>query len=569
MANQYQEWTNENIEFLKGNYTKMTDEEIGIALGRSTSGVNTKRKRLKLKRDKPLLKQKNKTDRKVYTEEESKEQLIQLFNKLKRPPTIKEGSLYEMKPARCWYVKRYGSIENACAHYGLMEKPLSVEERMDISIVELRNMSEQLARIPFRDEYEQMRINGYSMFPLKKYFNMTYSQICDKYLIDFKEIIPDGYKKCSACGALKLTSDFGIDSCAKSGFTSNCKICDYFKRNKLIVPNGWTEEECLIVIDNILNEKVKHVNDLCEILHRELEDIIYLIKDDIPMGNKPVNVKYNCSYCGKEDHKTLSVYLKNKEYFCSSDCYWKYKKEFEPRGEDHYTYNRIEKKCDNCGTDIKVIPWGLENYSHNFCSQKCYWEFRGKYYIGENHPQYGVERTPEQKRKMRIVTTNLYTNGTFERKTKPQIKVDEMLTELNIKYENEYNCKYYSIDNYLTDYNLMIEINGDYFHSNPLRFSELNQMQVKGIVRDKRKRTYIKRYKDIDVLYLWETDINKHPELCRELILEYVNNKGAIDNYNSFNYSLIDGKLVLNEDLVTPYVDWDIKHINAIKKEIV
>jgi len=170
---------------------------------------------------------------------------------------------------------------------------------------------------------------------------------------------------------------------------------------------------------------------------------------------------------------------------------------------------------------------------------------------------------------MRIATVKSYENGTYKRRTKPQIKVDEILDDLNMVFKNEYNCKYYAIDNYLPDHNLMIEVNGDYFHSNPLKFTKLNTMQIKGITRDKRKRTYIKRYKEIDVLYLWESDINNKQEMCKELILEYVNNKGILSNFNSFNYSLVEGELLLNDDIIIPYIDWDIKNINLIRKDII
>jgi len=559
-------WTEFEFNFLKENYLKMTDEEIGKVLGRSTNGVNTKRKRLKLKRKEPQQKKEIKEKQNLYTEESAKQQLVNIFNELKRPPTKEDGKIHKMKPARDWYVDKYGSIENACVHYGLIEKPLSIEERMNISIVELRKVAEQLGRVPFYYEYEKMKTKGYTKYPLQNHFNMPYSQICNKYLNDFKEIIPDGYKKCSICGKLKQLFEFGDHFSDASNLRCSCKLCDYFKRNTLMVPIGWTEEECVIIIDNILNEKITYINDLCNILDRKLEDIILLLDKDIKISNKPLNVKYNCSFCGKEESKPLSVYLKNKEYFCSSECYWNFKRECEPKGEDHPSYNRVEKKCDNCGEDIKVIPWGIENHHHNFCSQKCYWEFRSKYYIGEKHSQFGLKKTTEQKRKMRIATVKSYENGTFKRRTKPQIKVDEMLDDLNMVFKNEYNCKYYAIDNYLSEYNLMIEVNGDYFHSNPLKFTELNTMQIKGIIRDKRKRTYIKRYKEIDVLYLWESDINDKLEMCKELILEYVNNKGILSNYNSFNYSLVEEKLVLNKDIVVPYIDWDSVSINQLKK---
>ena len=569
MANQFPEWTNEDVQYLKDNYLKMTDEEMGIVLNRSKEGVKTKRTRLKLKREKQLLSNKTKEKIELYSEENSKAQLVRIFNIIKRPPTKEDAKLYKMKPARDWYVDKYGSIENACACFGLIEKPLSVEERMDISIIELRKVAEQLGRIPFCDEYVEMKDKGYSKYPLQKHFNMPYSQICDKYLSDFKDIIPDGYKKCSICKEIKEIFEFGDHSYGASNVRCSCKLCEYLKRNNIVIPSGWTEEECKILIDNILNEKVMYINDLCDILHKKLEDIIYLLTNDIIIGNKPLNVKYNCSYCGKEESKHLSVYIKNKECFCLSECYWNFKRECEPKGENHPSYNRVGKKCDNCGEDIKVIPWGIENYHHNFCSQKCYWEFRSKYYIGEKHSQFGLKKTTEQKRKMRIATVKSYENGTYKRRTKPQIKVDEILDDLNMVFKNEYNCKYYAIDNYLPDHNLMIEVNGDYFHSNPLKFTKLNTMQIKGITRDKRKRTYIKRYKEINVLYLWESDINNKQEMCKELILEYVNNKGILSNFNSFNYSLVEGELLLNDDIIIPYIDWDIKNINLIRKDII
>ena len=568
MANQFPEWTDEHIQFLKDNYLKMSDEEIGEILNKSKGGIKTKRSRLKLKHEKPLLT--NKTNKKLnlYTEEVSKEQLVDIFNKIKRAPTKDDAKLYKMKPSRDWYVDKYGSIDNACVYFGLIEKPLSVEERMDISIVELREIAKELGRMPLCDEYLKMKDKGYSEYPLQKHYNMKYSEICDTYLSDFK--IQESYKRCSVCEEIKLISDYGIDKNAPLGLRSSCRLCEYIKRtDELNIPENWNKEECMIIIDNILNEKITYINDLCEILNRNLEDIIELLNNYIKIGNKPLNVKVMCAYCGIEESKILSIYLKNKEYFCTYDCYWNYKREFEPKGEDHPSYNRIETKCDNCGCENKVIPFYIKKNIHNFCSQKCYWEFRSKYYVGERHNQFGIKKTVEQRRRMSIVTTARYTSGSFKRITKPQIGVDNILEELNIKYVNEYNCKYYAIDNYLSDYNLMIEVNGDYFHSNPLKFTELNQMQIKGITRDKRKRTYIKRYKEIDILYLWESDIKNKPELCRELILEYVNNKGILSNYNSFNYLLVEGKLVMNECIVIPYVDWDSTSINQLNKEIV
>lgn len=200
-ANQYREWTDEEVKYLKDNYIQMTDEEIGIELNRPTNGIASKRKKLRLIREKPKTR---------YSEEFAKEQLVRIFNEIKRPPNKEDGKRYKMKPAREWYVKKYGSIENACVYFGLMEKPLTIEERMVISIEELKSITEKLGRIPYCDEYLRMKDKGYSKFPLQQHFKMTYTQICDKYLSEYKEIIPEGYKKCSICGEIKILSDYTL-----------------------------------------------------------------------------------------------------------------------------------------------------------------------------------------------------------------------------------------------------------------------------------------------------------------------------------------------------------------------
>ena len=53
---------------------------------------------------------------------------------------------------------------------------------------------------------------------------------------------------------------------------------------------------------------------------------------------------------------------------------------------------------------------------------------------------------------------------------------------MGIKFENEYNCKYYSIDNYLLEYNLMIECMGTYWHTDNRFYDKINyKSQVEGI----------------------------------------------------------------------------------------
>lgn len=168
------------------------------------------------------------------------------------------------------------------------------------------------------------------------------------------------------------------------------------------------------------------------------------------------------------------------------------------------------------------------------------------------------------RRKRRILTVKMYEDGIFDRQTKPQKIVNDLLDDISIPYENEYACKYYSIDNYLLEDNLMIEVMGDYFHANPNKFKTINDMQFNDIIRDKSKRTYIKRYYKINMLYLWEHDINNNIKMIEELIRKYIYNGGILDEYNSFNYILKDHKICIRNKKIKPYVDYAAKKLNVI-----
>jgi G:T-mismatch repair DNA endonuclease (very short patch repair protein) len=198
----------------------------------------------------------------------------------------------------------------------------------------------------------------------------------------------------------------------------------------------------------------------------------------------------------------------------------------------------------------------MNNRAHHFCSRKCYSEFRSFYYVKERGGNYGKKRSKEAICKMRQNTLILYKNGVYNTNTKPQRITDEILKKLGVEYERERLFKYYSVDDYLIASNLIIEVMGDYFHSNPIRYNSretLNLMQHKGIARDKRKHTYIKRYYDVEILYLWECDLLNNSEVCAELIKLYIKNNGILNNYNSFNYHIIYNRLELKENIKYPY----------------
>lgn len=131
----------------------------------------------------------------------------------------------------------------------------------------------------------------------------------------------------------------------------------------------------------------------------------------------------------------------------------------------------------------------------------------------------------------------------------PQKILNNLLDELNIRYRREEIFSFYSVDNYLVDYNLAIEVQGDYWHVNPTKHYERNKKRDNYVNKDIRKHNFILNKYGINILYLWEDDLKNNINLCQKMIIEYISNSGIMENYHSFNYKLYnDGNLILIKD---------------------
>ena len=308
-------------------------------------------------------------------------------------------------------------------------------------------------------------------------------------------------------------------------------------------------------INKIIEENgVIFVNDLMDYFNTDnFIDIINKLHE-MKINNKMIKVKVYCKECGKEMIVRPSVYKKQKYFHCEEHM------SHRPSGKDSPFYNRIEVECTNCGKSYSVIPYDYNKTNifgdnHNFCCQECYWEYRSKYYIDDKHHMFGTHQSEENKLRQKEFMVNMIADGKIpQTMSGPHKKIYNLLSSHHINVENEHPVKYHSVDIFLTEYNLMIEIMGDYWHATPLKYdiSNLTKQQKKSIKQDKSKHTYIKKYENIEILYLWETDINKNIDLCWLLIEKYINNNGVLDNYHSFNYHLKDYNLELNNVLIIP-----------------
>lgn len=371
----------------------------------------------------------------------------------------------------------------------------------------------------------------------------------------------NGMLHCKNCGENVPKIHIAYKKVYKNGDISRCNVCEWIKRhNGIPKVDGFNESEIIMALHFLLYEESIYINDLANKLHSTLDEAIRLYRG-LNVKNKKCLVKLECEYCKNVTEKPINVYLENDNAYCSLDCYWADKPNKMLHGEDSPFYNRVKTKCTNCGKDISVIPhnYNIENSfgdNHNFCSHKCYWEYRSKYYIGDKSHMTNYKYTEEQLEKIRLRALNNSRNSKrFD--SNIQLKINQILNDEEIKYEREYIIKYYAIDNYLYDFNLIIEVMGDYWHGNPIKYNEdrymLNDVQQRTILKDKQKASYILNHKGIKILYLWEKDINDNPELCKELILLYIKNNGILENYHSFNWNLENGSLFLCENLIIPY----------------
>lgn len=97
--------------------------------------------------------------------------------------------------------------------------------------------------------------------------------------------------------------------------------------------------------------------------------------------------------------------------------------------------------------------------------------------------------------------------------TAPEIQFAAMLSEMEISYEQQYSVDRYYCDFYLPDYNLVIEVDGDYWHANPNQFTSDDLIGPKQIRADKIWESDQIREEQIkscgyNMLRIWASDLN-------------------------------------------------------------
>lgn len=128
------------------------------------------------------------------------------------------------------------------------------------------------------------------------------------------------------------------------------------------------------------------------------------------------------------------------------------------------------------------------------CSKK-------KIYKKRNHPKFGTSKLEDDFAKI-------------------------FLDKLKVKYTWQFEAKDIGrfFDYYLSDYNLIIEIDGGYYHSDPRLYEEkdLNKMQKRNKKVDEYKNKWALMH-GIPILRIWEKDIREDPKGVMKMLKERLN----------------------------------------------
>jgi len=141
----------------------------------------------------------------------------------------------------------------------------------------------------------------------------------------------------------------------------------------------------------------------------------------------------------------------------------------------------------------------------------------------------------ENKRKVtQSARNNLKKFGGKKRTSKFELKFKKFLDNFNIIYDDQYiihkcnNKSYITIDFYLTEYNIAIELLGDYFHANPNKYKDNHyfkqfNMTAKQIRNKDKRRFGLIKHLGYNLITFWEYDFYNNIEYIEQILKEKIN----------------------------------------------
>ena len=95
------------------------------------------------------------------------------------------------------------------------------------------------------------------------------------------------------------------------------------------------------------------------------------------------SIEKQCKYCGDTFSSQPSKIKRGNGVFCCPRCFYDYNiATGRFKGKNNHNWNRIERKCRNCGKDFFAKSSTIKKGNGFLCSNQC----RKEYITGENNP---------------------------------------------------------------------------------------------------------------------------------------------------------------------------------------
>ncbi len=272
-----------------------------------------------------------------------------------------------------------------------------------------------------------------------------------------------------------------------------CKICGFDIKKDSYKRNGIYNTQKFIEHLNVHNLKIDD----------------YLV--DICKYERPI---CPCNTCGQNcriGKKYGSNFVWTK-YVCGRNAgvvEWSKKAKTERCGNNNPMYGKSAwnkgKNKDNCEQMKRLSELQTGRTISNESKEKMSQSAKKRLIHGHT----GHKHTDESLDKMRIATLNRIKNGAFKQTdTLPHRLFRDLLIKNKILFLEEYILGHFSFDFLIMDYGLLVEIDGDYFHSNPILYPDGPKTKTQKInyTRDISKNNYC-LHNNYKLTRIWENEV--------------------------------------------------------------
>src|ERR1035437_5306305 len=304
----------------------------------------------------------------------------------------------------------------------------------------------------------------------------------------------------------KLKYDFSIDLYTNEKFDINyyVNILKKERKDKKIKRGVYLTEGAELYYKTVYNKEYEYVlNDFFEV-------------PKCPVTNNPVFYKLSGvikfqKFSKKSTNKQKAewVSLNNKNYLEHIE-----RMKIERIGKNNPAYglipwnkgeNRKNNKTLNQSLEKKRITESLKTIEQKEKTKKKQSDSGISRLI---HGHTGIPHSEETKQILRQRTLDRLKQGKFpQTNTLPVRMFKEILLSLEIEFEEEFKLSFWSFDFKINNY--LIEIQGDYWHTNPNKYPDgpKTKGQKVNFLRDKKKKKFVELKTEYELIEFWEYDI--------------------------------------------------------------